>query len=258
MNKLKFQNKAQAKKLTGLSYLGSVNLTTKHEKAYKYNELVYGLYLAPANMSGYEVCPMRTKECTSACLNESGHNIMRGNDDAINKSRIKKTKLFFEEREFFVDWLISEIESAKSKAFKLGYSFSIRLNNTSDLNPTSFYTTDKMTGKKINILELYSDVQFYDYTKVPNRTKLLKEYKNYDLTFSFDGKNFLECDNMLNNKVRVAVVFKNDLPKQFLGRKVIDGDLYDMRYRDKKNVIVGLKYKIVRTKLDPKNKFVIQ
>jgi len=105
---------------------------------------------------------------------------------------------------------------------------------------------------------MYPDVQFYDYSKVPNRTKLLKEYKNYDLTFSFDGKNFLECDNMLNNNIRVAVVFKNDFPKQFLGRKVIDGDLNDLRYKDPKNVIIGLKYKIVRTKLDPKNKFVIQ
>jgi hypothetical protein len=258
MNKLKFENKAQARRVSGVTYLGSVNLTTKHEKAYKYNELVYGLYLAPANMSGYEVCPMRTKECTAVCLNESGHNIMRANDDLINKSRIKKTKLFFEEREFFVDWMISEIESARSKAKKLGYSFSIRLNNTSDIIPTSFYTTNKLTGKKMNILEMYPDVQFYDYTKVPNRTKLLKEYKNYDLTFSFDGKNFLECDNMLNNNVRVAVVFKNDLPKQFLGRKVIDGDLNDLRYKDPKNVIIGLKYKIVRTKLDPNNKFVIQ
>lgn len=258
MNKLVFKNKAQAKRVTGLSFLGSVNATTKHEKAYNYNELVYCLYLAPANMSGYEVCPMRTKECTSACLNESGHNIMRPNNDMINKARVKKTKLFFEEREFFMDWMISEIESTISKAKKLGYYFSIRLNNTSDINPTSFYKTDCNTGKKINILELYPKVKFYDYTKVPNRVKLLEKYKNYDLTFSFDGKNFLECDNMLNNNIRVAVVFKNDFPKMFLGRKVINGDLYDMRYRDKKNVIVGLKYKIVRTKLSPKNKFVIQ
>jgi hypothetical protein len=258
MSKLVFKNKAQAKKVTGLSFLGSVNATTKHEKAYNYNELVYGLYLAPANMSGYEVCPMRTKECTSACLNESGHNIMRPNNDMINKCRIKKTQLFFEEREFFMEWMISEIESARSKAKKLGYSFSIRLNNTSDLNPTSFYITDRLTGEKKNILQIFTNTIFYDYTKVPNRVKLLSEYKNYDLTFSFDGKNFLECDNMLNNNIRVAVVFKNDFPKTFLGRKVIDGDLNDLRYKDPKNVIIGLKYKIVRTKLDPNNKFVIQ
>lgn len=253
--KLVYLNKTQAKKITGISYLGSVNETIKHKKAYKYNELTYSLYLAPAKLSGYEVCPMRTKECTSVCLNESGFSLRY---KSVTESRIKKTKLFFEEREFFVHWLIDEIKTAKSKADKLGYSFSVRLNNTSDISPELFYITDLISGKKKNILEIFNNIIFYDYTKVPNRVNLLKEYKNYDLTFSFDGKNFLECDNMLNNNIRVAVVFKNNLPKQFLGRKVIDGDLYDMRYKDKKNVIVGLKYKIVRTKLDPNNKFVIQ
>ena len=44
---MEYTTKAQAKRLTGISYLGSVNLTTKHQKAYKYNELTYSLYLAP-------------------------------------------------------------------------------------------------------------------------------------------------------------------------------------------------------------------
>jgi hypothetical protein len=62
---------------------------------------------------------------------------------------------------------------------------------------------------------------------------------------------------MLENDVRVAVVF-NKLPETFEGYEVIDGDKYDMRYMDDKNVIVGLKYKIVRNKLTTDNKFVIQ
>jgi hypothetical protein len=62
---------------------------------------------------------------------------------------------------------------------------------------------------------------------------------------------------MLNNNVRVAVVFK-EVPEKFWGRKVINGDLYDMRYRDDKDVIVGLKFKKVRNKLVDTNKFVIQ
>jgi hypothetical protein len=250
-----YTTKAEAKRLTGLTYLGSVNKTTKHQKAYKYDELTYSLYLAPANMSGYEVCPMRTKECTKLCLNESGMNSMLMNDDEINKSRIKKTKLFFEHREFFVNWLIDEIYTAKLKAERLGYHFSVRLNNTSDLPPTLFYVTYK--GEKRNILEIFPMVQFYDYTKVYNRIPLTKKYKNYDLTFSFSGTNFAECTKALENNIRVAVVFK-ELPKTFWDKKVIDGDLYDMRYRDKKNVIVGLKFKKVRTKLTKTSKFVIQ
>ena len=250
-----YTTKAQAKKLTGLSFLGSVSATTKHQKSVKYNELTYSLYLAPAKSSGYEVCPKRNKECTLLCLNESGMNTMNMQDDKINKSRIKKTKLFFEHREFFMNWMIDEINSAKLKADKLGYKFSVRLNNTSDITPESFYIGEGKTKK--NVLQLFPKTKFYDYTKVYNRTKLLQKYKNYDLTFSFSGYNIDECLKALDNKVRVAVVFK-EVPKKFWNLKVIDGDAYDMRYHDKKNVIVGLKYKRVRNKLEKSYKFVVQ
>ena len=250
-----YTTKAKAKRETGINYLGSVNLTSKHAKAYKYDEMTYSLYLAPAKMSGYEVCPMRTEECTLSCLNESGMNSMNMNGDKINQSRIKKTKLFFEEREFFMAWLIDEIYSAWQKSINLGYKFSVRLNNTSDLNPVSFYTMYK--GERRNILEIFPMIQFYDYTKVPNRITLVKKYKNYDLTFSYSGENLDECVKMLSKNIRVAVVFKK-VPSEFWGRKVIDGDKYDMRYRDETDVIVGLKYKRVRNKLTETNKFVIQ
>jgi hypothetical protein len=62
---------------------------------------------------------------------------------------------------------------------------------------------------------------------------------------------------MLDNGVRVAVVFKNKLPDTFWGRKVIDGDLYDMRYKDDKDVIIGLKYKITRKRPDKESRFVV-
>lgn len=252
---MEYKSIAQAKRLTGLSYLGMVNNSTKHEKAYKYDELVYTLYLAPAKMSGYEVCPMRTKECTQLCLNESGRNKMDIRENTINKSRIKKTKLFFEDRQFFMQWLIDEIRLAKKKAENERLHFSVRLNNTSDISPESFYID--VDGEKKNILQLFPDVQFYDYTKVPKRVELLKKYKNYDVTFSYSGSNLQECISMLNNNVRVAVVFK-EVPDKFWGRVVVNGDTYDMRYRDHKDVIVGLKFKRVRNKLVDTNKFVIQ
>jgi hypothetical protein len=252
---MNYTTKAQAKKLTGLNYLGSVNMTTKHQKAFDYNEMTYSLYLAPAKMSGYEVCPKRNKECTALCLNESGMNTMNMEGDKINKSRIKKTQLFFEEREFFMSWMFDEIMTADLKARKLGYKFSVRLNNTSDISPEMFYKT--VNGKKVNILQFFQHIQFYDYTKVLNRIELTKKYKNYDLTFSYSGYNIDECMTALDKKIRVAVVFKQ-VPTKFWGLKVIDGDKYDMRYHDKKNVIVGLKFKRVRNKLDSKIKFVVQ
>lgn len=251
----KFKSISDSKKLTGLSYLGKVNNSTKHEKAYKYDELVYTLYLAPAKISGYEVCPMRSEECTNLCVHESGRNRMDIHENTINKARIKKTKMFFEERDFFIDWMIEEIKIAKVKAEKMGYHFSVRLNNTSDLSPESFFTT--VDNKKVNVLQMFPDVQFYDYTKVPKRFELTKKYTNYDLTFSFSGNNLQDCITMLNNNIRVAVVFSK-VPNKFWGRKVIDGDLYDMRYRDDKGIIIGLKYKQVRNKLNEKYSFVIQ
>jgi hypothetical protein len=62
---------------------------------------------------------------------------------------------------------------------------------------------------------------------------------------------------MLNNGIRVAVVFKNKLPDTFLGKEVIDGDLYDMRYKDKGGIIIGLKYKTTRKRPDKDSKFVV-
>jgi hypothetical protein len=252
---MKFTTIANAKKLTGLSYIGMVNNSTKHVKAYMYNEMVYTIYLAPAASSGYEVCPGRTAECTLLCLNESGRNKMKTEKQVIANARAKKTQLFFEHKEFFVNWVFHEIKLAKANAEKNNFRFSVRLNNTSDISPEDFFTT--IDGKQINILEYFNDVQFYDYTKVPSRFELTKKYSNYDLTFSFSGSNKFDCLQMLKNNVRVAVVFKT-VPDAFWGFPVIDGDKYDMRYLDDKNCIVGLKFKQVRNKLDAKYKFVIQ
>lgn len=252
---MKFTTKSEAKKKTGFTYLGNVNHSSKHEKAESYNELVYTIYLSPAKMSGYEVCPLRTVECTELCLNESGHNRMDAKRNHINNSRINKTKMFFEDRELFVGWVISEIIAGKKKADKLGFRFSVRLNNTSDLNPEMFQT--KIDGKFKNVLELFPDVQFYDYTKIPNRIKLMEKYPNYDLTFSYSGENMSDCLTMLENNVRVAMVF-NEVPTEYKGFEVIDGDKNDLRYSDPKNVIVGLKFKKVRNKLTKNHKFVIQ
>lgn len=253
---MKFTSLAQATRLTGLNYIGKVNNGSKHKKAYQCNELVYTIYFAPANLSGYEACPGRTKECSDACLNMSGYNRMNMKKEMINQSRIKKTKLFFEEREFTVRWIIEEIKNARLKAQKLGHSFSVRLNNTSDISPEEFYVIDN--GVKRNLLEIFPDVIFYDYTKVPSRIKLLTKYPNYDLTFSFNGHNLDLCKDMLDNNVRVAVVFSGKLPNVFIGHSVVNGDLYDMRYKEPKNVVVGLHYKRVRNKLQKDNKFVIQ
>jgi hypothetical protein len=249
-----FKSIAEAKRQTGLSYLGMVNSSAKHEKNAKYNEMVYALYLAPASLSGYNVCPKSNAECRALCLHESGQNKM--DKGRITNSRIKKTKLFFEDRQFFMEWLVAEIRMHKKSAEKKGYHFSIRLNNTSDISPEQFHM--EINGERKNVLQLFPDVQFYDYTKVDNRVALLNKYNNYDLTFSFDGYNWDTCNKLLQRNVRVAVVFNYAVPAVWNGYNVINGDMYDVRFKDDKNVIVGLKYKQVRNKLKNDMKFIVQ
>jgi hypothetical protein len=40
-----------------------------------------------------------------------------------------------------------------------------------------------------------------------------------------------------------VVVFRDELPETFLGRKVIDGDETDLRFLDDDGIVVGLKAK---------------
>jgi len=249
INTMKFTTISSAKKLTGLSYLGSVASSSKIAKGLQYNEMTYILYLAPASQSGYNVCPMSTEECRTACLTESGHNRIDVKKNNINKARIKKTKLFFEHREFFMSWLVTEITKAKIDAHMKGYQFSVRINGTSDISLQSFKLGNK------NILQIFPLTPFYDYTKVSKRFDMLDKYDNYDLTYSFSGHNMLQCLDLLSKqKGRVAMVFEGKvLPKTFMGYDVIDGDAYDMRYYDPQGVIVGLKFKKVRNKIDTSN-----
>lgn len=242
MNNLKFESLASIKRTTGLSYLGSINSSAKIRKNGKYGEYTYIIYLAPASMSGYNVCKGSTAECRRACLHSSGQNRIN-NSNHINKARIKKTQMFFENRELFMNWLVTEIIAAKNKAERDNKIFSVRLNGTSDISPVDM----ALNGK--NILEIFPDVQFYDYTKIFNRYFLTEQYNNYDLTYSFNGYNWELCKRALKMNMRVAVVFENELPDTFDGFKVINGDNYDMRYVDPKNAIVGLKFKKVKEKI---------
>jgi hypothetical protein len=241
MERMEFKTRAQASKLTGLSYLGAVNSSSKIEKGQKFNVDTFILYLAPANLSGYNVCPMATIDCINACLNGSGRARIFSR---IELARIEKTKLFFAERDFFNQWLFAEIEAAKNAAERKGHEFAVRLNGLSDLSPLLF----KVDG--VNVLEHFSDITFYDYTKVPNRAKLASKYSNYHLTFSSTGYNWEDCIEALKQGINVAQVFYPNLIETYKGYKVINGDVSDLRYKDKKGVIVGLKFKQVKNEVD--------
>lgn len=235
---MEFKNVSQARRLADISYLGSINSSAKIIKNQKVsNNYTYILYLAPASTSGFNVCSHSTPECRKGCLATSGRASMdiKSERFIIHQARIKKTRLFHEQTEFFMQLLIAEIEAGIRKAQKDNYDFSVRLNGTSDIDWNNVFY------KGQTIFEIFSDVQFYDYTKNPS--KLFNTPKNYHLTLSYTGYNWETCEKFLKKGVNVAMVFKNELPKTCKGYKVINGDLTDYRPTDEKGTIVGLKYK---------------
>jgi hypothetical protein len=245
--------------MTAFSYIGRVNSSAKLKKGAKFNIATYGVYLAPHKLSGHNTCPKASAECILGCLNTSGR-VRMDKHNRILSARINRTNMFYSDRQGFMNQLDHEIRLAKNRAHRTGMKFAVRLNATSDLSPETFV----LGGR--NLLDIHSNIRFYDYTKVPNRLRLLDKYKNYHLTFSFSGHNWDECVDALRDGVSVAVVFDvkrgQPLPKTFRGYRVIDGDITDYRPSDPKGVIVGLRWKRIRNKLHNdtirQSKFVIQ
>jgi len=195
-------------------------------------------------LSGYETCPKRTDGCTAACLNTAGRGGMfkRGeNTNVIQQARIRKTKMFFENRVEFMTTLVKDIELGIKQSKKMELVPVFRLNGTSDLSWEKYEVV--RNGKLFrNIFTAFPEVQFYDYTKVLGRK--VKEYSNYQLTFSAADGNDSDVLRAMNEGLNVAVVFgiKKTLPMpvDYLNRPVFNGDESDLRFLDPKGVIVGL------------------
>lgn len=197
----------------------------------------YILHLAPANLSGYNVCPAASNGCKQACLNSAG----RGRFSNVQEARIRKTKMFFEQRSEFMALLVKDIEAAVRKAKRTRQKLAIRLNGTSDIDWESIQIATGPFGVRgPNIFEMFRLVQFYDYTKRPDRLVRCAGIKNYHLTFSRSEVNDRVADNAIKAGHNVAVVFSKALPAEYKGRRVIDGTLTDLRFTDPKNCIVGL------------------
>ena len=63
------------------------------------------------------------------------------------------------------------------------------------------------------------------------------------MTWSYSEANQKYADWFEKIKYNIAVVFNGDMPLWFKGKRVINGDDYDMRFLDEPNTVVGLKAK---------------
>ena len=206
----------------------------KIQKGTKLGYLSFILHLAPADLSGRETCPKRTAGCTAACLNTAGRGGMFKKGETTNmiqKARIRKTQLFFADRDAFMFDLFKDIQKAIKFAERQGLTPVFRLNGTSDLSWEKYTvgTTD------MNLFQLFPTVQFYDYTKVLGRK--VKHLTNYHLTFSKADGNDSDVAEALFQGMSVVAVY------DAIPAGVPSADETDLRFLDPKGVMLGLKAK---------------
>ena len=219
--------------------------SAKTRKGEALNFLTGILYLSPSDLSGVgNVCPW-AGTCKEACLNSAG----RGAFNSVQAARIKKTRWFFADRDAFMETLYLDCKSLIAKAKRLGMTPCVRLNGTSDLAFHRLIVPSK--GK--TLMDLFPTVPFYDYTK--SIKKALDNARgihpsNYHVTFSRDSaSNESECEQVLRAGVNVSVVFRDTLPAVWKHRPVLNGDVTDLRFLDRRaragrsGFIIGLKAK---------------
>ena len=216
----------------------SIDTNAKTIKGQQYGYMTGVLYLAPYNLSGYNTCAMADKaKCHEPCLNTAG----RGVFNSVQQARINKTKLFFEDRNQFFARLIPSIHTLINKSRKLGLIPLCRLNGTSDIRWENIDFEYESVHYE-NIFEMFPDLQFYDYTKIPNRRA--DAISNYDLTFSYSGVPAFQpyVRKAIDDGYRIAVVFRrrDEIPSEFLGTTCVDGDDSDLRHEDPHGVVVAL------------------
>jgi hypothetical protein len=207
------------------------------------------MHLAPEKVSGRNVCPHATRGCANACLNTAGQGGMALDENGFNRvqvARIRRTRLFHRDRAAFMERLAVEIAKHEKRAKRKGLIPAVRLNGTSDLPWEAF-----PVGGFRNLMAMFPDVVFYDYTKWPIRLRKRHLAPNYHLTFSLAEDNDKHALDALAAGVSVAVVFDRNsdyrvmeaLPDTYLGVPVVDGDKDDLRFLDPKGVVVGLRAK---------------
>jgi hypothetical protein len=206
----------------------NIDNNAKTVKGQKYGFMTAILYLAPSNQSGFNVCPQASKGCKRACLYSAGN----GSYPSVKLGRINKTLWYIQERKTFLNQLRKEINAFIKKAKSKGLVPCIRLNGTSDIS-----------WENTGLIDEFKSIQWYDYTKTYKRALKFvsgKLPKNYHITYSLNEDNKKQAFDILKKGGNISVVFRKSLPKKFMGYKIVNADLNDLRFLDGHNIIAGL------------------
>jgi hypothetical protein len=199
----------------------------KTEKSLSVGVLAKVLFLTPGVF-----CSHATQGCLAACL---GHSSGRMQMPTHATARDRRTALYIEHQQLFMQMLTVELSRLEEEAKRLGLVPAVRLNGSSDLPWERLHP---------EIFKEFPNIQFFDYTKVPWRMEgfILDPTwpSNYHLTFSAQPNNREEARDFLDHGGTVAVVFWPELPQSHWGKPVIDGDKHDARFLDQPGTIVGL------------------
>ena len=208
----------------------------------------YGIeYDAKAlNLSKINLCKNATTGCSISCIYHQGifkHALFQKNK--VKLARLKRTLKFLTQRELFFEQIIKEIKALQRKAKRKNLTPVISLNGTSDIlwEKESFIYKEK---EYKHLMELFTEIDFFDYTKyniVKSRKKLPV---NYHLTYSRAGTNrgklvddWETLSSYLNQSINVAIVCTKNIKEKLLENSsyqdfnIINGDLYNNRVKDR-------------------------
>ncbi|NQY24724.1 MAG: hypothetical protein COA66_04670 [Arcobacter sp.] len=197
------------------------------------------------NLSKVNLCKKATNGCATSCIYHQG--IFKTSDfekNKIKQARFKRTFKFLLQREAFFAQLCKEIAAMIRRAKRKGLHPSIQLNGTSDILWEKEAFSYKEEEYK-NMMELFPEVTFFDYTKYDIKKSRKKLPSNYHLTYSRAGKqkgilvdNWEYLNGLLKDNIDVAIIFSKKMKSKILeesfhnGIKVIDGDIYNYRAYD--------------------------
>lgn len=198
------------------------------------------------NLQKINLCKKATNGCAISCIYHQG--ILKNSDFSkhrIKQARIKRTLRFLIQREDFFAQLIKEIKALVRKATRKNLIPTIQLNGTSDIlwEKEKFVYEEK---EYKNLMELFYEINFFDYTKFDILKSRKKLPNNYYLTYSRAGKHkgtlvdpWESLKNYLDNQIDVAIIFTKEMKNYILAKrtyneyKIIDGDLYNCRTYDR-------------------------